>query len=287
MAQPGHSSDDMPTFWDACASNDMAQAAVLIDTLHPSPHDLSQGLTCAAAKNQVAMARFLLERGASFDGYCIKEAARAGSITMLDLFSEFGWDMNSKLSGGGAVTALLFAVNNPPLVAYLLCRGANPNLGPAIGPGIGHPDRFRLVPDSGANLQAAAKCGNIESFDLLLAHGAALQNAAALHAAVEGGNIDMVRHVLKIGGNVDERDSLKTMGYYFCGTPLYRAIMKRRFDLVKILLEYGAAVRIKGRNEKTPLELAMEEGLSEELGNLIEATAKSKESLATALPREK
>jgi hypothetical protein len=43
-----------------------------------------------------------------------------------------------------------------------------------------------MILTSGAILQAAVQLGSLESLDLLIAHGAVLANAAALHAVVEG-----------------------------------------------------------------------------------------------------
>src|SRR2546430_14976723 len=106
-----------------------------------------------------------------------------------------------------------YAIRDQTLVSYLLKLGANPNLGPGIGPGIGDVRRRRLIPNSGSILQSAAKYSNVETLDLLIAHGAVLSNAAALHAAVEGGSIDMMARVLELGADVNERDSLTTMGY--------------------------------------------------------------------------
>ena len=53
--------------------------------------------------------------------------------------------------------------------------------------------------------------GNLESVDLLIAHGAVLSNVSILHADVDGGSLDMMAHVLELGADVNERDSLNTM----------------------------------------------------------------------------
>jgi hypothetical protein len=54
--------------------------------------------------------------------------------------------------------------------------------------------------------------GSFESLDLLIAQGGVLANAAALHAAVEGGSVAIVARVLELGTSVDELDSIETMG---------------------------------------------------------------------------
>lgn len=163
------------------------------------------------------------------------------------------------------------------LVAYLLSRGADPNLGPRIGPGIGHTGRFQIVSTSGWTLHAAARSGNVDSFDMLLAHGALLQNAAAVHAAVQGGSVEMVEHVLDLGANVNERDGLETMGFYFCGTPLLRAINMGRVDLARILLGHGADATVKGRECLSALDLVKSDDVTVEMRELIENAAKDRE----------
>ena len=51
---------------------------------------------------------------------------------------------------------------------------------------------------------------------MLIAHDAVFSNAAALHVAVEGGNIDMMTRVLELGADVDKPDGVYIMGYEVC-----------------------------------------------------------------------
>ena len=67
---------------------------------------------------------------------------------------------------------------------------------------------------------------SLEPLDLLVAHDAVLANAAALYAAVEGGNVAMMAHVLELGADVDELDSIETMGWECYGTLLLRVIKR-------------------------------------------------------------
>jgi ankyrin repeat protein len=134
-----------------------------------------------------------------------------------------------------------YATHDPVVVRYLLDQGANPNLGPAIGDGIGESSAFRLVSDSGAILQSAAMHGNIESFDLLLAHGAVLSNAATMHAAAGEEKIEMMAHLLKLGVDVDQRDTYRTMGFPCYDSPLLRAMDLGKPRAVRFLLDHGAS----------------------------------------------
>ena len=134
-----------------------------------------------------------------------------------------------------------YATHDPVVVRYLLDQGADPNFGPAIGGSICEASAFRLVSDSGAILQSAAMYGNTESFDLLLAHGAVLSNAATMHAAAEGENIEMMAQLLKLGVDVDQRDSYRTMGFPYYNSPLLRAMVLGKPRAVRFLLDHGAS----------------------------------------------
>jgi ankyrin repeat protein len=156
---------------------------------------------------------------------------------------------------------------------YLLEQGANPNLGPGTGGGIGTSRLFELVSNSGTVLQNAARRGNVESLDLLLAHGAVLSNASVLHAAVEGESQEMMSHLLSLGVDVDQTDSYWTMGFPPYVTPLLRAILKGKVDAVRFLLDNGASTMKRTteyHGSKTALELVEEEGVSIDIRTIVE-----------------
>jgi hypothetical protein len=133
---------------------------------------------------------------------------------------------------------------------------------------------YHLIPKSGSILQSAAEWGNIESLDLLITHGAVLSYAAILHAAVDGGSIDMIAHVLELGADVDERDTVTTMGWECYGTPLLRAIHKGKTDAVRLLLENGASTTIsamiRGKQVETALELVKRDWVVGEIRKMVE-----------------
>lgn len=127
-----------------------------------------------------------------------------------------------------------------------------------------------LVPNSGRILQAAAEYGPLESVDLLIAHGALLSNASALHAAVEGGKVDIMARLLELGADVDEPDGLLTMGLEVYFTPLLRAIEQGKTNAVRLLLEKGASTMRKGRHEETALEMVKRDWVDAEIRKMVE-----------------
>jgi hypothetical protein len=129
---------------------------------------------------------------------------------------------------------------------------------------------LHLVPNSGRILQAAAQHGTLESLDLLIAHGALPSNAAALHAAVKGGNIDIMARLLELGVDVDEPDGLLTMGREVYFTPLLRAIEQGKTDAVRLLLEKGASTTKRGRRGETALETVKRDWVIDEIRKMVE-----------------
>lgn len=97
--------DQLSTIWRACDSNDTTSLAHLIETLQPSLFDLGTGLLTAIKGNHVEMVRYLLEQGVSVDGNVVEMALRTGSIPILEMLREYGWEVNMKL-GQFAITAL-------------------------------------------------------------------------------------------------------------------------------------------------------------------------------------
>ena len=104
-----------------------------------------------------------------------------------------------------------------------------------------------------------------------------LANAAALHAAVEGGSLAMMSRVLELGADVDELDCIETIGWPCFGTPLLRAIRTGRTEAVKFLLERDADLTKRGHGGKTALEMVRREEVLGEIRELVE-TAVEKEA---------
>ena len=125
-----------------------------------------------------------------------------------------------------------------------------------------------LVPDSGNILQSAAQFGTVETLDMLIAHGAVLSNAVVLHAAVEGGNLDMIAHVLELGVDVDQPDGI-VMGREVYYTPLLRAIEQGKTDAVRLLLAKGASTVKTGRRKETALDMVKNDWVVDEIRKMV------------------
>lgn len=95
---------------------------------------------------------------------------------------------------------------------------------------------------SGAALEAAAACGNIEVIDLLLQHGAVLEWSMPLHAALF--NWDQNRpafvHLLQLGADPNRNTDIRYGSVWVMGTPLLWAFRNGNWDAVELLLESGA-----------------------------------------------
>uniref|UniRef100_A0A8C8B128 Ankyrin repeat domain-containing protein 31 n=1 Tax=Otus sunia TaxID=257818 RepID=A0A8C8B128_9STRI len=74
-----------------------------------------------------------------------------------------------------------------------------------------------------------------------------------LHKAVTHQDIDLVRNIIKAGGNVNVQD-------YAGWTALHKASVKGFYGIANELLKAGADVNARGNEQITPLQDAVEEG---------------------------
>ncbi len=105
-------------------------------------------------------------------------------------------------------------------------------------------------------LHDAALKGHVDVLELLLKHGAQVdslnaQGATALHDAALAGQKAAAEALIRHGANVNARDSESGE------TPLHRAASWGRRSTVELLLANHADPRIKDKNGRTPLDLAL------------------------------
>ena len=132
--------------------------------------------------------------------------------------------------------------------------------------------------DFGPSIQKAAEEGDLARVRALLAaHPTSVdatddKGRTPLYNAADSGHLDVVKLLLEKGATVDVRT--KEEGPYDNHiTPLMAAAGRGHLDVVKLLLEKGAAVDARGRNGSTPLSFAAEDGHAEVAKLLLEKGA--------------
>jgi hypothetical protein len=127
-----------------------------------------------------------------------------------------------------------------------------------------------MISTSCSILQLAVAARNLESVDLLVAHGANINYGAVMHVAVDGGSLDMMAHLLELGANIDQLDSLNNMADNRYGRPLLRAIAKGKTEAVKFLLENGASTTMKGHDGETAMDMVKNDWVVDEIRKMVE-----------------
>lgn len=270
-------------------------AELLLDAgADPAGHTIEDGgqyqlsaLFAAVERNDLALVRLLLDRGATTDEDAFYHACEQSDLAYLDLLYRPGFEhvVNHKLD-----------FEDAPGLRWFLDRGVDVNahgcLHWAIGRGRGVPI-LQMLLDAGADpnlphpevghrpLAAAARCGHLAAYDLLADHGGTAEldtlDAAVLAVArgesvqlpaapppmpgIPGddygwllgqfaslGRTDVVRALLDAGLGVDTRG-------WSNFTPLDQAAMHGRTDIVKLLIERGADLHDCAFDEDGPTPL--------------------------------
>jgi hypothetical protein len=151
----------LAAYANACASDNIPYALSLASTLDPGA--VTSGLNTAVQKGYLELARQLLTAGAKWDAFTIKYAS--SSFDAVKLLVECGYDVNTRLIGGGALlpyvpflhsfaysslsspekkiwenknscqcVSMVVGHNDEVCIRYLLALGANPSFGPSIMP---------------------------------------------------------------------------------------------------------------------------------------------------------
>lgn len=253
------SAASLHAFAEACSNGNMDTVAILAtgDDHYPnSQYYLNHGLLASIISKQLPIARFLLSRGANITPPIAIAAVKGDCLPVFELLVEKGWNVNSPIMGGQ--TAISALVKNPILLKYLLEHGADPNLGPPLSP---QPDS-QPIPSSGSTLNCAASVATPDTFDLLLHHGARIENSQPLHMAAASpeddvGRFPMLEYLLRKGCDVnagDDDDDAR--GFRAVGPPLLYAVRQGQVRRAKWLLGHGADARIEGSGGATALRLA-------------------------------
>ncbi|MCJ1315550.1 Ankyrin-2 [Xylographa vitiligo] len=269
----------------ASSSGDLQTIITLVDEHHLSSEDLQSTLAAAVRGRQVETIRYFLDRGVRIGRQAALAAAALQSLTVYKLLVQYGWNVNSPLTGGRTTlsysshpfplarafvkSGLLskgsivdqspldnrYVMDDATLVRWLLDHGADPNIGAMYTDGLSDSDP---IPISGDALDRAARSACIPAFDLLLAHGARLQNSLPMHAVAATADAEaqvaMMQHLLLLGVDVNANDFPR--GSHAFGTPLHYAVRHGRIAGVRFLIEHGADLTARNASNRTLIEEA-------------------------------
>jgi cytochrome c len=113
-------------------------------------------------------------------------------------------------------------------------------------------------------LQDAAKAGDLEKIEQLVAQGADVNEkglATALHYAIREGHVKAAELLIKRGADVNATSTW--------GTPLHLAASGGQADIAQLLLEHGADTNAR-RQSQTPLHIAAIAGQTEVVRVLLD-----------------
>lgn len=191
----------------------------------------------------------------------------SASLEIYKIVIPRGFDPNydpDNLVGGPLIWAT--SSNNVPLLTYLLeYGGADPN---------DDLQTMRYRP-----LAKAAMANNVETSELLIRHGANINESGALLIAAQKGHAEIVecliRHKDVVGGerpnvNLDLhrwRDTMLYMGPREEETALHKAVKGGHANVVKLLVENGADVKLIDMNGQTAMDIARD---TEDNGAMIQ-----------------
>jgi ankyrin repeat protein len=232
----------------------------------------------------------------------LAKASRLGDLKSAETLVSAGVDPN--LPNRSGRTPLYYAAlfNRNEVAALLLAHAADPN----IRAGSGAPDgEFPQTP-----LQIASAMGNLHLASMLTAAGARVDAKAgtgrtALHFAVVGSHLDIIRFLLEKGADINARDADGTSplddaawrGHLEAAaillakgarlneaetktgaTPINEAAYRGQTQLVRYLLQFGPNLAIPDKRGYIPLENAIRMGNADPALLLLEAAAQEQKT---------
>ncbi|CAM1508837.1 Fc.00g025760.m01.CDS01 [Cosmosporella sp. VM-42] len=245
-ALPGMNSESLGRLVDAAATGslDILQRLITSEPQPPDEKTIQTLLAAAAWKSQISTVEFLLGKypPGSIEEEPVRAVVNSRSIPLFStLLSKYPWIINMQFDKRG--TPLIVACLSQQsfdFLNFLLEAGADPNLVPDFLP---TPLAF-----------VGAFYHNTQVVDLLLKHGAKIEQSGALPAAASCGNETMVRYLLECGADQDRDRTLDST----TDLAIHAAAGRGRVEVLKILLDHGAHANAKNGSEKTALEVAEE-----------------------------
>ncbi|KAJ5289112.1 hypothetical protein N7478_002142 [Penicillium angulare] len=173
----------------------------------------------------------------------------------IQMLHRHGADINSTNPDGHTALSICIDFAGFEAIELLLINGANP-------------DGNDKAPD-GRPILIAAYSGNIRLLDTLIRHGADIEitdrmGLTALRYACDNNQPIAARFLLSNGAEIDTTDARTHT------TPLGFAITNERFELIKVLLEFGPNLNIQDSHGHTPLMRAVAGQSARIMGLLLE-----------------
>jgi len=222
-----------------------------------------KALIAASSNGHTKVVKLLLDHGATKDqqrpcgGHHIcgplYEAAFEGHQQTVELLLDRGAEIDQVTSWGINALQAACTAANQAMVALLLARGANVNVGHAlyVASNSGNTAIATMILNKGADpnaqykdrgnaLHAAARNGHVEIVKLLLDRGADIkapssEHRRALALAAGAGHLDTVTLLLDRGANINAQSGC-------CSSALQQACACGSFPVVQLLLDRGADV---------------------------------------------
>lgn len=238
--------------------------------------DLQSPLHKAVGNSHEDAVRLLLDNGADVNllsnvGPPIFYAAANGNDSLIQLLIDKGANVSATDNfGGTALNAAIDGVRFESTVRFLLDKGVSPNgksrKGPVLLRSADDANISLLLLSRGADpnitdgngsaaLHAAVQRNNMEMIEALLAAGARVDIVSKLygtplHQAAGSGNVAIAELLLKRGTDVNALDCCNGI------TPLHVAVAKtneQSLSMTSLLLRWGADPNVRDKSGRSPL----------------------------------
>lgn len=233
--------------YTAC-KNGSLQAAIILSSLNSwrNTPPLAAMMAAAADNDHIQIIKYCLSQGGHISENVMLHVLTSRALeTYTFLLTSKAVDPNYYIPWYGDILGNVAPKGDIKWTRLCLENGANPNLNKV--------DDFKTV------LGATAEAGHTETMELLLQHGAWLQNSGALVVVAEAGREEIVKFLLQKGADVNEmgvENEIDERETEEMGTALHKAVANRHERVVKLLLEKGANIDLEDAKGRTALQIA-------------------------------
>ncbi|CAL5872865.1 uncharacterized protein PFLUO_LOCUS7134 [Penicillium psychrofluorescens] len=255
VKRPSRNEPGFTEFLESCRQGNLPVVEESLQQHQPNNTWLSHALTEAAKADQPVIMELLLERGATIQTWTVYAAK---SQAAWEILLKHGLEINNPMPWALVPLISVVVKNDAALLRWYLSLGADPNLGPPDTRRKGFVDSDDVpVPSSGAALEEASRFCDTCIVDILVEHGAKLENSLALHSALvrQEKRIPVMEHLLDLGVDINHFGWLPPLAHG--GTALHLAAYRGQVEEVQWLLEHGADPEIEGRMQMMPEAYAL------------------------------